>query len=242
MQAVVLAAGQGTRIRAVGPSKPMVSVEGTALLERVIRNAMAGGVTEFIVVTGYNAGPLHAFISGLEAELTCAIRCVENKDWHLGNGRSALAARAYVGETFHLLMADHLVDPLILKKVRDQPLPSQGVRLGVDFRLQNPHVDTDDVTKVLCDGTHVNSIGKTLAAFNGFDTGVFWCTRGLFHAMDQSIKLNLDDSLSGGARVLASQGLMFCADIGDRTWIDVDTPAVLELAQQALCQHLDMVG
>ncbi|MBT7451582.1 MAG: nucleotidyltransferase, partial [Rhodospirillaceae bacterium] len=40
-------------MRAVGPSKPMVSVEGTALLERVITNALNGGVTDFVVVTGY---------------------------------------------------------------------------------------------------------------------------------------------------------------------------------------------
>lgn len=240
MQAVILAAGQGTRIRAIGPSKPMVSVEGTALLERVIRNAMTGGVQDFVIVTGYNADPLREFVGGLADQLPCSLRCIENKEWHLGNGRSVLAARDVVGETFHLLMADHLIDPLILRRVRGGLLPPCGVRLGVDFRLRNPHVDMEDVTKVLCKGANVSAIGKSISAFNGFDTGVFWATHGLFNAIDQSIKQHSDDSLSGGVRILAASGLMFCADIGDHTWIDVDTPAVLELAQQALCQSFDI--
>ncbi len=227
-------------MRAVGASKPMVSVEGTALLERVILNAMDGGVNDFIVVTGYNGSPLQKFIINLSHRLPCSLTCVENTDWHLGNGRSVLAAKDHIGGPFHVLMADHLIDPNILRSVRADALPPHGVRLGVDFRLNNPHVDIDDVTKVLCKDDRIIEIGKSLSAFNGFDTGVFWCTPGLFGAIEESIAVHDDDSLSGGVRVLAAAELMCCCDIGDRTWIDVDTPALLGLAQQAMSQPSDI--
>lgn len=237
MKAVILAAGQGTRMRAVGPSKPMVSVEGTALLERVIENGMAGGVTDFTIVTGYNGGPVQDYITNLASRLPCTITCVENKEWHLGNGRSVLAAKPNIDGEFHVLMADHLFDPKILEVVRENPLPENGARLGVDLRLQNPHVDIDDVTKVHIKGDQILSIGKTITGFNAFDTGVFWCTPGLFDALEESIEKDDDDSLSGGIRMLAAAGQMQCCDIGDRTWIDVDTPALLSLAQEAMSER-----
>ena len=237
MKAVILAAGQGTRMRAVGPSKPMVSVEGTALLELVITNAMSGGVTDFTVVTGYNGGQLQEYVSNLAKRLPCTITCVENTEWHLGNGRSVLAAKPYITEPFHVLMADHLLDPQILPIVREKPLAAHSARLAIDIRLQNPHVDIDDVTKVLFKEDRILEIGKSLTAFNAFDTGVFWCTPGLFKAIEESITSADDDSLSGGIRVLAAAGLMTCCDIGTRTWIDVDTPALLTLAQEAMVER-----
>ncbi|MBT5239824.1 MAG: NTP transferase domain-containing protein [Rhodospirillaceae bacterium] len=237
MKAVILAAGQGTRMRAVGPSKPMVSVEGTALLERVITNALNGGVTDFVVVTGYNGQPIQEYVKNLAGKLPCTITCADNGDWHLGNGRSVLAAKPYVDGPFHVLMADHLFDPEILNIVRKEPLPDHGARLAVDLRLQNPHVDIDDVTKVHTKGDKIVDIGKGITGFNAFDTGVFWCTPGLFTAIEDSIESAGDDSLSGGVRILAAAELMGCCDIGDRTWIDVDTPALLTLAQEAMVER-----
>ncbi len=234
MKAVILAAGQGTRMRALGPSKPMISVEGTALLEMVIKNAIVGGVNEVVVVTGYNGTALQEFVANLTTRLRIKIKCVANTQWHLGNGRSVLAAKGHIEEPFHVLMADHLIDPDILRIVRTDPLPEHGARLAIDTRMQNPHVDLEDVTKVLCGENKIKEIGKSLTAYNAFDTGVFWCTSGIFTAIEESIAMADDDSLSGGIRVLAAASLMTCCDVGDRTWIDVDTPAILNLAQQAV--------
>jgi choline kinase len=100
--------------------------------------------------------------------------------------------------------------------------------------MQNPHVDIDDVTKVYCQDGMITEIGKSISVFNAFDTGVFWCTNAIFDAIEKSISENGDDSLSGGIRVLAAAKHMRSCDIGDRTWIDVDTPALLSLAQKAV--------
>lgn len=240
MKAVILAAGQGTRMRAAGPSKPMVSVEGTALLERVIVNGIEGGVNEFVVVTGYNADPIKKFVINLAKDLPCTVVCADNLEWHLGNGRSVLAAKPHVDGPFHVLMADHLFDPEILNIVRESPLPANSARLAVDLDLHNPHVDIDDVTKVLCKNDLIQAIGKTLTGFNAFDTGVFWCTSALFDAIEESIENNGDDSLSGGVRILAESDRMSCCDIGGRTWIDVDTPALLNLAQKAMVERTNV--
>jgi len=55
MQAVVLAAGKGTRLRPLTDDKPkvLVEVDGTPLLEDVFDNLIDCGATELVVVVGY---------------------------------------------------------------------------------------------------------------------------------------------------------------------------------------------
>ncbi len=55
MQAVVLAAGKGTRLRPLTEDKPkvLVEVDGKPLIEDVFDNLLEIGVTELVVVVGY---------------------------------------------------------------------------------------------------------------------------------------------------------------------------------------------
>jgi glucose-1-phosphate thymidylyltransferase len=57
MQAVVLAAGKGTRLRPLTDDKPKVLVEvnGTPMVEDVFDNLIDAGATELVVVVGYKA-------------------------------------------------------------------------------------------------------------------------------------------------------------------------------------------
>ncbi len=55
MQAVVLAAGKGTRLRPLTEDKPkvLVEVDGKPLIEDVMDNLIEVGATEFVLVVGY---------------------------------------------------------------------------------------------------------------------------------------------------------------------------------------------
>ena len=57
MQAVVLAAGKGTRLRPLTDDKPKVLVEinGTPLIQDVFDNLIDAGATELIIIVGYKA-------------------------------------------------------------------------------------------------------------------------------------------------------------------------------------------
>ena len=63
MRAVIIAAGQGSRLREVASPKPLVHVRGTPLIVHVINGALAAGVSEFVVVTGYEAAKLESFLA-----------------------------------------------------------------------------------------------------------------------------------------------------------------------------------
>jgi 1L-myo-inositol 1-phosphate cytidylyltransferase len=236
VKAVILAAGRGSRLRELGPSKPLTHVDGIPLIERVIRSAAEGGADGIVAVTGYLGDEVRRFLDTLAARVDISIEYADNKEWHMGNGRSLLAAAPLLDGPFHVLMSDHLFDPHIMSDLRRTPLPAGGARLAVDRNLENPYVDLDDVTKVLEDGGLIREIGKTIPSYNVFDTGVFYCTPGLIAAIEASIVEHNDDSLSGGMRRLARQNKAEIMDIGAKVWIDVDDPSAHGLASRLFRQ------
>jgi len=47
LKALILAAGEGKRIKVIGDSKPLVSLLGLRLIERAILTAKKSGINEF---------------------------------------------------------------------------------------------------------------------------------------------------------------------------------------------------
>ena len=233
MKCLIVAAGQGTRLREKGELKPLIPIKGVKLIERVISNARAAGVEEFFVVTGYRAEELQAQLGELSDRLGVSITRIFNRDWERANGISVLAAQQYLDEPFLLTMCDHLVDPEIFRALLAAPLVQNTVTLGVDFNIESPLNDPEDVTRVKCDGTQLKHIGKIIRDFNCFDTGVFLCTPIMFDALVES-QTNGDDSISGAMNVLAGWGKARVFDIGNRLWVDVDDPIAFTKAEALL--------
>ena len=100
LQAVILAAGEGQRLRPEGYLKPLTPVLGITLLERVILACSGAGVSECIVVLGYGKETIGERLDEFAARAGIAVRGVENPHWQEGNGTSALAAQPYVGGSF----------------------------------------------------------------------------------------------------------------------------------------------
>ena len=234
--ALIIAAGEGSRLRGLSPSKPLLALAGRPLIQHVIENGLRAGVEAFVVTTGHRQELLGPFLEGLSRRLAVPIATVPNPRWRQGNASSVLAARAWLPGPFLLLMADHLTDPGLVAAVAGAPPVAGGLRLGVDRRLDNPTVDLEDVTRVSCEADRIRGIGKGLSPYDAFDTGVFHCTPGLFDALEAATAQG-GQGLSDGVRLLAARGRAHCLDIGARFWVDVDSPAMLALAETHLRRH-----
>ena len=240
MKCLIIAAGEGTRLRYKKGSKPLIPILGVPILERVIRTVAHAGIDKFCVVTGYNGKKVRSSLDGLSCRLGVSITHVVNDEWKKGNGLSVLKARECMGkERFLLLMSDHLFDGSILFDLERHPPADGEVTLGVDLDTSNPLVDLDDVTRIKCDAGLVSKIGKGLSEFNGFDTGIFHCTPALFDALEWSAREDGDTSLSGGISVLAANGNVKVHDVSGRFWIDVDNKKTFEKAEDVLLERLD---
>lgn len=237
MKCLIIAAGRGSRLQQRGVSKPLIPILGIPLIERVIRAALETGADEFYVVTGYQSDQVCDFLERLGERLAIRITLLVNDDWEKENGLSILKARDVLHEPFLLLMADHLFDPHMVCALAAHTLPDGEIALGVDGDTSNPLVDMEDVTRVKVEDGKIRDIGKGLADFNGFDTGIFLCSPDIFKAMDQSREKDGDSTLSGAVRVLAAEG---CAKAipASGFWIDVDDPAAFHRAEKALLDRL----
>lgn len=233
MRCAILAAGQGTRLRPVAPSKPLAPLLGAPLIERVIEAAVRGGATSFVVVTGYEAEPLEAFLRQLAEQRGLPITCSRNPDWRKANGLSVLAAAPHLRDRFLLLMADHLFDPEIVQLLCSEAKGREGLLLAVDRRLDNPLVDLDDVTRVATGpDNRIRAIGKGLTPYDAFDTGIFLAPLGLLDEIRADVSQGGEGSLTAGVRRLAARGETTAVDIGERYWLDVDDAVAFRHAER----------
>jgi 1L-myo-inositol 1-phosphate cytidylyltransferase len=233
MDAVILAAGYGSRLQPISPSKPLTMVAGKALIELSIRQAIRAGADRIIVVTGHNAKQLEAGLSDIENRLSITIDAVRVDDWSKPNGYSVIAGAALTHGPFLLLMADHVFSDAVLEDLVASHHPDAAVTLAVDRRIDNELVDPEDATWVQIDPAgRIIAIGKTLSRYDAVDCGAFLATHALVDAIEDAVAAGSAGSLSDGMQRLADQGLAHTVDIGDSWWIDVDDARAFALATE----------
>ena len=119
MQAIVLAAGEGSRMRPLTSNRPkvMLPVAGRPLLEHIIIRAREAGVDRFVLVVGYGADTVRKhFRDGhsLDVNIDYAIQKKQ-----LGTGDALQAAESLAGDRFLVLNGDVLPDTDSLRKMID---------------------------------------------------------------------------------------------------------------------------
>lgn len=221
VKGLMIAAGQGMRLRAQAEAKPLVSLLGVPLIERVVRCALEGGVDELYVVTGYEGEKVAGFLSGLGQRLGCPLTILRNDEWQEENGLSVLIARGLIEEPFLLMMADHLCDPLNIRTLREHEIDDGQVLLAVDSDVGSPLVEMADATKVRVEDGLIRDIGKNISDFNCFDTGLFLCTPAIFAALEQTCRYDHDTTLSAAVQLLAREGRAKAVAV-QGYWVDVD--------------------
>ena len=236
MKAVIIAAGQGSRMNHLSSPKPLTPLLGLRLIERVLLLGKSAGIKDFYIVVGYKADIIKDAI-GKGQKYGISINYIENPEWQKGNGVSVLKAKNHVHGKFVLLMSDHLFDEQLLERLLTVPVKSGNCMICVDRNLYADHSNMEDATKVYCEDNCVKHIGKSLKNFNAIDTGLFLCTPAIFEALEQSVKHG-QYGLSAGNEILAEQGKLVAVDVTGRFWIDIDDQRALQKAKQSLLQQL----
>lgn len=109
-QAVILAGGQGTRLRErlAGRPKPLIDICGIPLLERQVLALKQAGYTEIVVLVNYKAEQIEAFCQA-RGEWGISVRTINDGEPR-GTAGAVLAILDTLDETFLVVYGDTLFD------------------------------------------------------------------------------------------------------------------------------------
>jgi UDP-N-acetylglucosamine diphosphorylase/glucosamine-1-phosphate N-acetyltransferase len=119
MQAIVLAAGEGSRMRPLTSSRPkvMLPAGGKPFLEHMVKRASKAGITEFIFVVGYRSqSVMERFKDG--GDLGTKIEYAVQKEQR-GTGHALMMAEEMAKDEFLVLNGDVLTDTPSLKRMTE---------------------------------------------------------------------------------------------------------------------------
>lgn len=236
MQAVILAAGRGSRMNdPESPPKLLLNLHDQTLLEHNLNALSSIGVTRFVVVVGHRGEMVEDFIASKNLTRRFDLCVAWNDRWWEGSASSILAARSHlmdVDDRFVLMMGDHLFDSEGLRGL----LKVQGDLVGV-FDSTPRFVDVDEATKAAsCDG-FVTAIGKELGDFQYIDAGVFLCSHRIFPFIEECMADGLSTFNEVKQRWIAEHALQIF-DCQGAFWVDVDTLQELEKARALLRERV----
>jgi len=232
-EAVILIAGQGSRLRGVDKNclKPFVPVLGRPLLSYTVEAVSCAGISTVHFVVGYESERVIAETKQL-VPLQITASFILNRDWRKQNGISLLKAAGHVSPPFLLMMGDHVFDDTVVDCLLDNFEPGL-LNIAIDRKLDSI-VDLDDAMKVQTRGNKVIRIDKNLRSYDAIDTGLFVCPAEIFAYLERAKSINGGDdcSLANGIELMATDGKVCGIDIGSARWHDIDTPRVLKHAEQ----------
>ena len=221
MQAVILAAGLGTRLYPFTQNCPkgLLKVAGRELLYRHLYLLSRNDIKDFVIVV--NQKTKKAFEDFLK-RYSFPCRLVVNPYPERGNGYSFFLAKDYISGPFVLTMSDHVYEPEFVAQA------VKGFGLIVD--RVGRYIDPQEATKVSCEDGRIKAIGKDLSRYEGFDTGFFVLEPQVFEVAQKLALQREEISLSE----VVGEAHLPCTYLSGFFWMDVDTPEDLKKATKYL--------
>lgn len=146
MQAIILAAGMGKRLKELtsNATKCMVEVNGVTMIERMLSQLDALKLNRIVVVVGYEGKKLMEYIGSLN--ISTPIEYVDNDIYYKTNNIYSLyMAKDYLVQDDTLLLESDLIfEDSILQRLLDNPYPSLALVAKFESWMDGTVVTLDE--------------------------------------------------------------------------------------------------
>jgi UDP-N-acetylglucosamine diphosphorylase / glucose-1-phosphate thymidylyltransferase / UDP-N-acetylgalactosamine diphosphorylase / glucosamine-1-phosphate N-acetyltransferase / galactosamine-1-phosphate N-acetyltransferase len=114
MQAVILAAGEGKRVRPLtrGRPKALIPVANRPIIEYVIEALLKNGIRDIVVVVGYRKEQVIRFLNQLDVPIDVVVQSKQ-----LGTAHALQCAESKLKGDFLLLPGDNYIDPHSIARI-----------------------------------------------------------------------------------------------------------------------------
>lgn len=140
MKAVILAAGEGKRLKPITSSipKPMIPLLGKPLLEHTIFGLKKAGIDQILLIVGYKQEIIREYFKKASLQLKVKIDYITQEDY-LGTAHAAGCAKDFIKEDDFLMMyGDLFVDPDIFKVIMNKYRENRYEGLITLLKVKNP--------------------------------------------------------------------------------------------------------
>ena len=232
MKAVILAAGEGTRMRPLTSTRPkvMLPVVNRPVLEHIILSAKDAGIDDFVCVVGYMGGMIREYF-GDGGSLGVHIDYVDQKV-QLGTAHAISMVRDLIGDRFLVLNGDAIIESSDLRSL---------VKREEDIVLAVKEIDNPEGYGVVkTRGRRIVEIAEKPehAIGNLVNAGIYLFSDIIFDAIRETEK-----STRGEYEITDSINAMVDgSDIGYSmldTWIDIGRPWNLLDANEYLLSDIE---
>jgi choline kinase len=234
MKAIILSAGQGSRLGHLVDDKPKCLIEfnGRTLLDRQLDTLEANGVHEAVVVTGFHDELVNQAIERRSGGPR--VRTIFNPFYKVADNTGSLfMAREELTGDCLVWNGDTLVSRELMQRVVANAQP--GICVTID---RKDSYDEDDM-KVVEEGGRLKAIGKRICeGVNAESIGLLAFRSGGAERFRDAIERAMrtkDGTTIWYLRVihhLAQNGEVWTLDIEGEEWGEVDFPADVEAARE----------
>jgi len=231
MKAVILAAGEGKRIRPLTYERPkvMLPIAGKPILEHLVLELKRAGITDFIFVVGYHDETIRDYFEN-GAAWDVEIQYVTQQS-QLGTADALRKAENLVDDTFLMLNGDTIVNVADIKRV----LTGEQLTLGV-IKVSN----AEEYGVVETDGEKILRIHEKMREppSNLINAGVYLLDRNIFNALSKTAKSKRGEfELTDSLQLLIDEGTSIFWTMIEH-WIDVSYPWDLLAANEQLIKQV----
>ena len=227
MQAIILAAGLGSRLGAMTREVPkaLIEVDGRPLIEYTLRFVRAAGATRVIVVGGFHFAELSERVAALDERAVC----VDNPGYRQGNLISLQAGLPHrdPDDSYLVTNTDHIYRPSIAEIIAEVATTATDITAFCDF---DRRLTADDMKVALTADRRVVKMSKQLPEWDAGYVGMTFVPRARSgchrHAAcaalaAQGNAIHVESIL---VELAATGRPPRIADISGHGWLEVDEP------------------
>jgi len=241
MKAVILAAGQGTRIRSVHGERPkcLIEVDNSTILDHQLEALCKAGVNEVAIVVGYEKEQIMNHVIKRQLNQGQRIHFIENPAFAITNNIYSLwlALEWLRGDGFVVLNADVILDADIL---------GAAVRANAPISMIVDPLWRDETMKVIIHGKRVMQMSKKISReqFSGTYIGITIFSRAIqarfFDRISTMISAGrVNEFFNVAVQELVDEGVHVGYTSTDGlAWAEIDDPTDLSFAQQNVFPQL----
>lgn len=236
MQAVILTAGEGTRMRPLTLTRPktMLPVGGKPILQYNVEALRDAGITEILLIVGYKEEMVKEHF-GNGNKIGVNINYITQKE-RLGTAHAIGHSREFIKEDFMVLNGDIILDPELLRELIDKYTSSSADTMMVLTEVDDP--SSFGVVEIQ-EGLITNIVEKPApgeAPSNLINTGIYVFNQDILSKIEKTgLSTRGEYEITDSLQMQIDEGKKVGGLTTQKKWIDVGRPwELLEINEEFL--------